>query len=220
MMHILALALMAAQPASAGQIGVRTSATQTIKGNPATFDLAGFRLGMTEAEVERTLKERGMTVRRGTRAETFEDRVRKLVNLRGGRMPLKGGSVLDDAVIEDGKGGKVMIRMLGWPDGARIRSVTYLPPVGTDPGAWRSLLVGKYGAPARDSDSIDGEGLHVRWCGQAACLGEGGVFRLVADVGSRGGQIVLSQPEGTAAKVAALIEEEASRRGPHGRPTL
>ena len=220
MMHILALALMAAQPASAGQIGVRASAPQTIKGNPATFDLAGFRLGMTEAEVERNLKERGMTVRRGTRAETFDDRVRKLVNLRGGRLSLTGGSVLDDAVIEDGKGGKVMIRMLGWPDGARIRSVTYLPPVGTDPGAWRSLLVGKYGAPARDSDSIDGEGLHARWCGQAACLGEGGVFRLGADVGSRGGQIVLSQPEGTAAKVTALIEQEASRRGPHDRPAL
>jgi hypothetical protein len=220
MMHILALVLAAAQPVPTGQIGVRAAATQSIKGSPATFDLAGFRLGMTEAEVERTLKERGMTVRRGTRAETFEDRVRKLVNLRGGRMPLKGGSVLDDAAIEDGKGGKVMIRMLGWPDGARIRSVTYLPPVGTDPGAWRSLLVGEYGAPARDSDSIDGEGLHARWCGQAACLGEGGVFRLGADVGSRGGQIVLSQPEGTAAKVTALIEQEASRRGPHDRPAL
>jgi hypothetical protein len=220
MMHVLALVLLAAQPASAGQIGVAAVAAQTMKGNPATFDLAGFRLGMTEAEVERNLKERGLTVRRRTRVDTFEDRVRKLVNLRGGRLPLKGGSILDNADLVDGSGGKIMIRMFGWPDGARVRGVTYLPPIGTDPGAWRSLLVGKYGAPARDSGSIDGEGLHARWCGQAACLGEGGVFRLVADVGSRGGQIVLSQPEGTAAKVTALIEQEASRRGPHDRPAL
>ena len=143
MMHVLALVLLAAQPASAGQIGVAAVAPQTMKGNPATFDLAGFRLGMTEAEVERNLKERGLTVRRRTRVDTFEDRVRKLVNLRGGRLPLKGGSILDNADLVDGSGGKIMIRMFGWPDGARVRGVTYLPPIGTDPGAWRSLLVGK-----------------------------------------------------------------------------
>ncbi len=113
-----------------------------------------------------------------------------------------------------------MIYMLGWPDGARVRGVAYLPPVGTDPSAWRSLLVGKYGAPSRDSDSMDGDGLHAQWCGQAACLGEGGLFRLGADVGMRGSQIVLSQSEGTAAKVTVLIEQDASRRGPHERPAL
>ncbi len=220
MMHILALVLAAAQPASAGQIGVGAAATQTIKGSPATFDLAGFRLGMTEAEIERNLKERGMTVRRRTRVDTFEDRVRKLVNLRGGRLPLKGGSVLDNADIDDGKGGKVMIYMLGWPDGARVRGVAYLPPAGTDPSAWRSLLVGKYGAPSRDSDGVEGEGVHARWCGQASCIGEGDIFRLSADVGSRGGQIILSQPEGTAAKVTALVEQEATQRGRQRTPVL
>jgi hypothetical protein len=113
-----------------------------------------------------------------------------------------------------------MIRMFGWPDGARIRGITYLVPAGTDPAAWRTLLVGKYGPPSRDSGSIDGEGLHARWCGQAACLGEGGVFRLSADVDARGGTITLSQPEGTARRVSELVEQEASKRGPRGAPAL
>lgn len=220
MMHLMALALAAAQPVTADQIGVDAVATQTTKGSPATFDLAGFRLGMTEAEAERVLKERGMTVRRRTRAVDFEDRVRGLVNVRGGRLPLKGGSVLDNADIDDGKGGRIMIRMLGWPDGARVRGITYLVPAGTDPAAWRTLLVGKYGPPSRDSGTIDGEGLHARWCGQAACLGEGGVFRLAADVNAREGTISLSQPEGTAGRVSDLVEQEATKRIPRGTPAL
>jgi hypothetical protein len=220
MMYLMALALVAAQPAAAAQIGANAAAVQTMKGSPATFDLAGFRLGMTEAEAERVLKDRGMTVRRRTRAKTFEDQVRTLVNIRGGRLALKGGSVLDNADIDDGKGGRIMIRMFGWPDGARIRGITYLVPAGTDPAAWRTLLVGKYGPPSRDSGSIDGEGLHARWCGQAACLGEGGVFRLSADVDARGGTITLSQPEGTARRVSELVEQEASKRGPRGAPAL
>lgn len=220
MMQLMALALAAAQPAAAGQIGVDAVATQTTKGRPATFDLAGFRLGMTEAEAERVLKDRGLTVRRRTRAETFEDRVRKLVNLRGGQLPMKGGGVLDNADLDDGEGGRISIRMFGWPDGARIRGITYVVPAGTDPAAWRTLLVGKYGAPSRDGDSVDGEGLHARWCGQTACLGEGGVFRLSADVSVRGGTIALSQPEGTARQVTTLIEREAERRNTGGTPAL
>ena len=220
MKHVMALVLAAAQPTAAAQIGVDAVATQTTKGSPATFDLAGFRLGMTEAEAERVLKERGMTVRRRSRVVTFEDRVRQAVNLRGGRLPLKGGSVLGEADIDDGKGGRIMIRMFGWPDGSRIRGITYLVPPGVDPAAWRTLLVGKYGAPARDSDRVDGEGLRAKWCGQAACSGEGGLFRLGASVGVRGGSIALSQPEGTSQRLTALIEQEATKRSSRGTPAL
>lgn len=220
MIDLMAIVLLAAQPSAAGQIGVDAVATQTTKGMPASFDLAGFRLGMTETDVEKVLKDRGMTVRRRTRVDTFEDRVRKAVNLRGGRLPLKGGSVLDNADIDDGKGGRISIYMFGWPDGARVRGIAYRVPAGTEPAAWRTLLVGKYGLPSKDSDSIDGENLHAGWCGQAACLGEGGVFRLSADVNGRGGTITLSQPEGTARRVTALVEQEAAKRGPRGTPAL
>ena len=80
MKHVMALVLAAVQPTAAGRIGLDAVAGQTTKGVPATFDLAGFRLGMTEAEAEQVLKTRGMTVTRRSRTNTFEDRVRKLVN--------------------------------------------------------------------------------------------------------------------------------------------
>jgi hypothetical protein len=217
---LMALVLAAVQPTAAGQIGVDAVAGQTTKGVPATFDLAGFRLGMTEAEAEQVLKTRGMTVTRRSRTNTFEDRVRKLVNLRGGRLPMKGGSVLESADIDDGKGGKIMIRMFAWPDGARIRSVTYLPLGGTDPAAWRTLLVDKYGPPARDGDSIDADGLHANWCGRLECIIGGKAFSLGASVGLRGGSIALSQPEGTSSKLTALVEQEALKHGPQGTPAL
>lgn len=218
MMHLMALALAAAQSTAPIRTGVTLAAPVTTKGQPATFDLAGFRLGMSEAEVEQVLQTRGMTVRRRARGTTFEDNVRGLVNVRGGRLPLKGEKVLESAEFDDGKGGKVMLRMLPWPDGARVRSVAYLPPAGTDPAAWRTLLVERFGVPARDSDRINGEGLRAAWCGQASCSGEGTRFRLDATVNAQGGEIVLAQPEGTAQTLGKAVEDEATRRAPSGVP--
>lgn len=211
MMHLLAFALAAAQTASAGQTGVTSAAGETVKGQPVTFDLSGFRLGMSESDVERVMRERGMKVVRRLRTKTFEDVVRGLVNVRGGHLTMEGGSVLDSAELDDGKGGRVMLRLLAWPDGARVREVTYLPPAGTDAAPWRSLLVGRFGEPSRDSGAIGSEGLHAVWCGQANCSGEGGRFRLVADVNVRGGSIALAQPEGTAQRLSALVEQEAAK---------
>ncbi|MHC9419170.1 hypothetical protein ACYZX9_11315 [Sphingomonas citri] len=218
MIYLMTLALAAAQSPAPARTGVTLAAPATTKGQPATFDLAGFRLGMSEAEVERVLRSRGMTVRRRARGSTFEDNVRGLVNVRGGRLPLQGEKVLESAEFDDGKGGKVMLRMLPWPDGARVRGVVYLPPAGTKPASWRALLVERFGAPARDSDRIDGEGLHAAWCGQSSCSGEGGRFRLGVDVNAQGGQIELSQPEGTAQTLEALVEDAAVKRGKVGTP--
>jgi hypothetical protein len=69
----------------------------------------------------------------------------------------------------------------GWLDGARVRSVFYLPFTSTEPASWRPLLVGRFGVAARDSNRTSGEGLHAIWCEQNACSGEGGGFSLVAD---------------------------------------
>lgn len=218
MLYLMALALGAMQSSATAQTGVTRAATATTKGQPASFDLAGFRLGMGEAEVEQVLRARGMTVRRRARGTTFEDNVRGLVNVRGGRLPLKGGNALESAELDDGNGGRVMLRMLPWPEGARVRSVAYLPPAGTDPAEWRKLLADRFGAPARDGDRVDGEGLHATWCGRTSCSGEGGVFRLDANVSSRGGEIVLSQPEGTAQALGQLVENAAARREAGGTP--
>jgi hypothetical protein len=91
MLYLISLALAAAQPATAVQIGITAPAPQTITGNPATFDLGGFRLGMSEADVDAVTKARGMKVQRAMRVTTFEDNVRGLV--RGSQLAMKGGSV-------------------------------------------------------------------------------------------------------------------------------
>jgi len=220
MLYLISLALAAAQPAAPFQIGVTAPALQTSVGNPATFDLGGFRLGMSEADVEAVMKARGMKVQRAMRVTTFEDNVRGLVNVRGGQLAMRGGSVLGEADLNDGKGGRVMLRFLAWPDGARVRSIAYLPPAGTDPTGWRSLLTGKYGPAASDSVSVDSNELHARWCGRARCVGVFGAFALSADVGPDGGVIALSQPDGTGDRLKVLVEAEAARRGPRGTPAL
>lgn len=53
----LAVAAPAAQPS---QTGLTAPARITVKSDPATYDLAGFRLGMAESEVEAALKARGL----------------------------------------------------------------------------------------------------------------------------------------------------------------
>lgn len=218
MIVLFALALVAAQTTSAGQIGITSAANATVKGEPATFDLAGFRLGMSEVEIEHVLRTRGMTVLRRGRSTTFEDNVRGLANVRGGRLPMKGGNVLAAIELDDGKGGRVMLRMLAWPDGARVHSVTYIPPAGTELASWRSLLVERFGAPARDADRMDGDGLHLAWCGQGLCEGRSDIFRLDADVNARGGSVALSQPDNTAQSLSRLVEEAAAKRIAGGPP--
>lgn len=220
MLHLIALALAGVQPPATAQVGVGLAASSTIIGQPATFDLAGFRLGMREADVQQILRARGMMVRRRTRTKTFEDNVRSLVNVRGGNLQMKGGDVLDEIELDDGNGGRVMLRMLSWPDGAHVRSVAYLPPAGTTPQAWRDLLSKRFGPPSRDSDVIDSAGLHASWCGRAACSGDDGVFRLGVNVDASGGEILLVQPVATAERLKKMIEDDATTRSKVGTPAF
>lgn len=209
---LAALVIAAAQAAAPEQSGIDRPAPRTVLGSPATYDLAGFRLGMSEADIDQILRQRKMTVVRSLRTKSFESQVRDLVNLRGGRLPPGGDAVLDNVEVNDGRGGRVMIRMLAWPAGARIRSIAYLPPAGTSTTTWHDLLVARYGPSSRDSVSSAAQPLHLVWCGQQSCGGAVEPFQMVADVDSAGGQIVLTQPEGSARLLATLIENAAAGR--------
>ncbi|AOR76446.1 hypothetical protein [Novosphingobium resinovorum] len=212
MLHILALALATAPAITAAEVGVTRAASVTEHNKPATFELAGFRLGMSEAEVEGVMKSRGLKVRRAIRVTGFEDQVRGLIRARDGRAPEKGQSVLGEAEFDDMKGGRILLKLLAWPDAARISTITYLPPRGMDAQEWRRLLFEKYGPAADSGGSIDSEGLHGRWCGLASCSGAFTAFTLSADVSQNGGSIHLKQPDGTNSRRAKLIEAEGARR--------
>lgn len=220
MLHIIALALAAAPAVNISEVGVTRAASVTEQNKPATFELAGFRLGMSEAEVEGVVKSRGLKVKRALRVTGFEDQVRGLIRARDGRAPETGGSVLGEVEFDDMKGGRVLLKLLAWPDAARISAITYLPPRGTDAHEWRRLLSQKYGPAADSGGSIDSEGLHARWCGHASCSGAFAAFVLSADVGQDGGSVQLRQPDGTNSRRTKLIEAQAGERGPRSTPSF
>ncbi|WP_068094638.1 hypothetical protein [Novosphingobium rosa] len=216
----LAALLAAGAVADAPRTGMSVPATLTVKTDPATYDLAGFRLGMSEADVEGVMRSRGLKVVRATRVVNFEDQVRGLMNVRGGSERMMRHSVLGQVEFDDGKGGRVLLKLLTWPDTARVSTISFLPPRGTAPSAWQTLLADKYGRPSDGSGRIDSEGLHARWCGRASCGSGAGLFQMSAIVGLDGGSVTLGQPEGTATGIGRMIEAEADRRMPRRAPGL
>ncbi|WP_348656771.1 hypothetical protein [uncultured Sphingobium sp.] len=219
MLFPIALAL-AAQAAEPPKTGLTAAARTIVKSDPSTYDLAGFRLGMSEADVEAILKTRGLKVARAQRVADFGTQVANLANQRGASVRQASRSVLGSADIDDGQGGRVVLKLLTWPDAARVSSITYLPPRGTQADRWKSMLVEKYGPAADGGGRVDAEGFHASWCGQASCLGGVGVFLLSAEVGNAGGSVHLRQPDGSSRRVKALIEAAADTRAPRHSPSL
>ena len=111
-----------------------------------------------------------------------------------------------------------MIKMLTWPDTARVSNITFPPPQGIDVERWKDMLVNKNGPAADRGGRVDNTGLHTRGCGRSSCSAGIGVLMLSADVSATGGSIQLRQPEGTSRKVKALIEGEADQRTPGRAP--
>lgn len=203
------------------QIGITAPASATIRNDPSSFDLAGFRLGMTEDEVQSAIRKRGMTVKRRSRVVDFETSVRHALNAVDGSGGRDGGrSVLESATLDDSKGGTVHLKLLGWPGGARVSNVTYEVPPGTPAAAWRDMLVAKYGT-ASGSERVNGDRFDAAWCARAGdCAFDAGQFRLRADVGRDGGTIRLTQPEGTRSRLGDAVATEVARRRRRGTPSL
>lgn len=166
------------------------------------FDLGGFRLGMSEAQVDEIVRSRGMRPGIVTRGVDFESSVRSLVNTRGGQ----GGEenrrgVLSEANVEDDAGGRYTLRMLTWPDGAHLYDVVYVAAQGTSAAEWRRILADKWGRP-RAQDGHDG--FVARW-GAPTAAG----FRVTAQFESGGLSVALQAPEGSAQRPAALVDQAA-----------
>ena len=63
-------------PATPVIVGLTKAADRTVATDAATYDLGGFRLGMSEAEAEAVAKGRGLTTKAVTRYVDFETQVR------------------------------------------------------------------------------------------------------------------------------------------------
>ena len=188
-------------PATPVIVGLTKAADRTVASDPATYDLGGFRLGMSEAEAEAVAKGRGFTTRTVTRYVDFETQVRSAINVRGGAagVPTKRG-VLGEATLQDDAGGRYMLKTLVWPDGAHLSSIVYLAPQGTTAADWRRMLVEKWGRPPEEQT---GDTFTTRWGG----VGSG--FHASASLGLRGGTVEIAQPDGTRQQPGKLVQQAA-----------
>lgn len=188
-------------PATPVIVGLTKAADRTVASDPATYDLGGFRLGMSEAEAEAVAKRRGLTTKTVTRYVDFETQVRSAINMRGGAagVPTKRG-VLGEATLVDDAGGRYMLKTLVWPDGAHLSSIVYLAPQGTTGADWRRMLVEKWGRPREEQT---GDTFTASWGG----VGSG--FHASASLGPRGGFVEIAQPDGTRQQPGKLVEQAA-----------
>lgn len=188
-------------PATPVIVGLTKAADRTVASDPATYDLGGFRLGMSEAEAEAVAKGRGLTTKTVMRYVDFETQVRSAINIRGGAagVPTKRG-VLGEATLVDDAGGRYMLKTLVWPDGAHLASIVYLAPQGTAVAEWRRMLVEKWG---KSREEQMGDTFTAHWGGA-----ESG-YRAAANIGPRGGTIEIVQPDGTRQRPGKLVEQAA-----------
>lgn len=188
-------------PATPTIVGLTKAADHTVTGNVATYDLGGFRLGMSQTNAEAVVSARRLTTKNVLRHVDFESQVRSLINIRG----VAGGGetrrgVLGEATLVDDAGGRYMLKTLVWPDGAHLSSIVYLAPPGTAPAEWRRMLVEKWGKPREEQT---GDTFTARWGGA------NGGFRASADLGRRGGSVSIAPPEGFSQQPGRLVEQAA-----------
>ncbi len=93
------------QLAASSQVGIDHPAVTMTKSGFATFDLAGCKLGISEADVEQIITFLRLKVVRASRLTSFDDQVRSLLGIRGEQAPIRGGSVLGQAEFDVGRGG-------------------------------------------------------------------------------------------------------------------
>lgn len=188
-------------PATPAVVGLTRAADRTVTGDVATYDLGGFRLGMTQADAEAVIAARHLTVKNVLRYVDFETQVRSLINIRGGAggVPTRR-SVLGEATLVDDAGGRYMLKTLVWPDGAHLSSIVYLAPPGTAVAEWRRMLVEKWGKPREEQT---GGTFTARW----GRVDSG--FRASADLSPRGGSVSIAPPEGSSQQPSKLVEQAA-----------
>lgn len=202
------------------EIGFTIAAPALIKGEVATFDIAGFKLGMSEEDVAAVAKRQGLVLRDKTRVVDFETQVRSAAQLTYGAppQPETGKSVLGQAIFISPDGGRYIIGLASWPDGAHVSYVTYVTTARMSSAEWRDQLTAKYGPASEMSTTSD---FHARWCNaKSACPLQLKSAVMSANLSDKGGEIKLGAADGLSTRIAALLDQEAQSRVPAKKPTF
>ncbi|QXQ06133.1 hypothetical protein KX816_18420 [Sphingosinicellaceae bacterium] len=191
-----------------------------VQGDPATFELYGFKLGMSVREADRNARRLHLRFNGGDfTSPSFDGRVAVRAAALLGRPIPKVPRVLSRTSMADAEGNHYLLEFLPMEAGASVSSITYSGSrQGESPSEFLAALQAKYGKPTSKYAGVDN--LEARWCSNgdlvALCdarpaLGATGSDRvdIVLVLGSRASHELDHRVDTKAAEVAG-----AERRPP------
>jgi len=136
---------------------------------PATFDIAGVRLGMTPDAVRRALVAAGYRIDHTDATNSFQDNVVVEAAHAQGRMPATyGKSTSVGRIWANGPHGEALtVDFDQWPGGAFVGAVDLaIKPERQTLADLQAQIEGKYGMPSLKTDSLS-----FQWCtpGERGC---------------------------------------------------
>ena len=136
----------------------------SVQGDPATFELFGFKLGMSVREADRNARRLGLRFNGGNEfGPSFDGRVQILAaNLLGRDMPKVPRTLTRTSMI-DPDGNRFMLRFVPMEAGATLVTVTYAGSwEGNTPSQYLAALKSRFGKPT--SEDVRADSLNARWC--------------------------------------------------------
>ncbi len=207
--------------AGQGPVTVKAgSAADAARRDPASFDVAGVKLGMTTEQATAILTAAGYrpSAKSPPRYDlTFEQRVQLEVDRRNGRNPdLPKGQGVQGLTFEHPNGAQVDLFFINPAEGSRIESVMYQIPVDRlDYATFRQRIDAKYGQPT--ASRITGD----LWCAKTSTECRENNVNLINEphllatrMAGNGNYLRVALNNGTAAgdKLYKAVEAEVFRR--------
>lgn len=140
------------------------AAMPIVAGDPATFELFGFKLGMSVREADRNARRRHLRFNgnNGTNP-SFGGRVAIAAATLLGRKPPKVPRVLGQSSMIDADGARYALQFLPMEAGATLVSIAYFGTLqGNSPAQYLAALQQKFGKPTHRSANSDR--FDARWC--------------------------------------------------------
>ena len=169
------------------------AAKPLIKGDLRTFDVSGFKLGMSPADVQRVASAAHLLAsdghrrlpfdsdRHGTRGADFKLNVARAAALRLGQPRPSGPTVVSEVLLYGPTGEKYYVDFLPMESGPQLSTVLLIASSkGNTPKSFLDAVVAKYGKPPQAQVGVDR--FFAKWCSRGfATCDDGPWFMVGAD---------------------------------------
>jgi len=151
---------------SAAEGATNRASTQIVKGDAATFDIGGIKLGMSPSEVERVAKMRKLKLSDLNKSHpSYEQAVAsKMKEMRNQYAPLVFGSTAF-VRLQDDQGSSWGVHFNITREGPRTYMIQYETPLnGRTPAGFATSLIEKYGPPKGGPSRMSERTYYANWC--------------------------------------------------------